>query len=150
MTEVAESTSPPPASDAKSQFFDDFKGKTLASHWEVIRPNNDNYAVEKGGLLIINSKAGSLDQDNIPNLFRLETAMPDGNWTATIKFSSEFPVGNESFLLALFQDKDHWTTATLTAQSQTYGESLHIGLSRKSADEIVSAGGSLAEGEADY
>jgi TIR domain len=84
VAEVAEKTSPPPARDGKPYFFDDFKGKTLAGRWEVIRPNNDSYAIEKDGLLIINSKAGSLGQDNIPNLFRLETAMPDGNWTATV------------------------------------------------------------------
>ena len=139
-----EKTNPLPASDAKSGFFDDFKGKTLAGRWQIIRPNDDNYALEKDGLLIINSKAGSLDQDNIPNLFRLETAMPNGDWTATVKFSSEFPLGNESFFLALFQDKDHWTAASLNAQPGQHNQSLDIGLSRKSSDEIVRSAGSLA------
>ena len=143
LAEVAEKPSPPPARDAKPHFFDDFKGKSLAGRWEVVRPNNDNYALEKDGLLIINSKAGSLDHDNIPNLFRLETTMPDGDWTATVKFSSEFLVGNESFFLALFQDKDHWTAATLKVRSETYVRGLDVGLSRKSADEVVNSAGSL-------
>ncbi|MGH6793876.1 MAG: hypothetical protein ACREDD_07010 [Methylocella sp.] len=65
--------------------------------------------------MIINSKAGCLGSDNITNLFRLKTAMPDGDWTATVKFSSEFPAANEMYYLALLQDKDHWTAATLAA-----------------------------------
>jgi hypothetical protein len=49
---------PSSAPGAKQYFFDDFEGKTLADHWEVIRPDSDNYAIENDGLLIINSKAG--------------------------------------------------------------------------------------------
>jgi hypothetical protein len=103
----------PKSSGAKQYFSFDFNGKTLEEldKWEVIRPDADNYELEKDGLLIINSKAGGLADDNIPNLFRLKTAMPEGDWTATVKFSSEFLALNEEFSLALLQDKDHWTAA---------------------------------------
>jgi hypothetical protein len=134
---------PSPAPGAKQYFFDDFKGKTLADHWEVIRPDPDNYAIENDGLLIINSKAGGLGDDNIPNLFRLKTAMPKGDWTATVKFSSEFPAAPESFFLALLQDNDHWTAATLHTVNYVNHNALFIGLSRKSSAEAVSWEGSL-------
>jgi hypothetical protein len=109
---------PPPPNPRALYFLDDFNGKTLeelGDKWEIIRPDADSYALEKDGLLIINSKAGSLADDNIPNLFRLKTAMPEGDWTATAKFSSEFPAANEMFYLALLQDKENWTAATLVA-----------------------------------
>jgi hypothetical protein len=99
LTQAVEKPSPAPG--AEQYFFDDFKGKTLADQWEVIRPDPDNYAIENDGLLIINSKAGGLGDDNIPNLFRLKTATPKGKWTATVKFSSEFPAANENFFLGV-------------------------------------------------
>jgi hypothetical protein len=37
--------------------------------------------------------------------------MPKGDWTATVKFSSEFQAGNEEFSLTLLQDKDQWIAA---------------------------------------
>jgi hypothetical protein len=132
---------------AKPYFFFDFKGKTLGDQWEVIRPDADSYKPEKDWLLIINSKAGGLGDDNIPNLFRLKTAMPEGDWTATVKFSSEFLAGNETFYLALLQDKEHWTAATLAANPHwIWDASLPIGLWRKSANDMVSSGAPLFAG----
>jgi hypothetical protein len=111
---------------------------------EIIRPDADSYALEKDGLLIINSKAGSLADDNIPNLFRLKTAMPEGDWTATVKFSSEFPAANEMFYLALLQDKENWTAATLVADFHCCpNSSLWIYLSWKSPAKVVSWPGQL-------
>lgn len=143
-------TPSPPApkpSTAKPYFFFDFKGKTLGDQWEIIRPDADNYALEKDGLLIINSKAGGLGDDNIPNLFRLKTAMPEGDWTATVKFSSEFPAANEMFYLALLLDKENWTAATLsTSPHWTWDASLPIGLWRKSANGVLNSGATLFAG----
>ncbi len=132
-----------PTTNGEPYFFFDFKGKTLAElgdKWEVIRPDAESYAPEKDGLVIINSKAGGLGDDNIPNLFRLKTPIPEGDWTATVKFSSEFPVGNEAFYLALLQDKENWTAATLAARPHWgWDASLPIGLQRKSANDVVSS-----------
>lgn len=132
-----------PLPNGKPYFFFDFKGKTpeeLGEKWEIVRPDAANYALENDGLLIINSKAGSLNDDNIPNLFRPKTAMPEGDWTATVKFSSEFPVSNEVFFLGLLQDKENWTAATLAARPHWgWDASLPIGLQRKSANEVVSS-----------
>jgi hypothetical protein len=146
-------TSSPPAakpSTAKQYFFDDFKGKTLeelGDKWEIIRPDADNYALEKDGLLIINSKVGHLDEDNIPNLFRLKTEIPEGDWTATVKFSSEFPAANEAFYLALLQDKENWTAVTVAAHPHwIWDASLPIGLWRKSANDVVSSEAPLFAG----
>jgi hypothetical protein len=100
MAQVVPLPTPSPPADKPSTaalyFLDDFNGKTLeelGDKWEIIRPDADSYALEKDGLLIINSKAGSLADDNIPNLFRLKTAMPEGDWTATVKFSSDVLLG---------------------------------------------------------
>ncbi len=60
-----------------------------------------------------------------------------------MKFSSEFPAANESFFLALLQDKDHWTAATLRTVNYVNHNALFIGLSRKSSAEAVSWEGSL-------
>jgi hypothetical protein len=139
--EAAQKTSQ--VSGGKPYFFD-FKGQTLGDQWEVIRPDKDSYALEKDGLLIINSKAGGLGDDNIPNLFRLKTAMPQGDWTATVKFSSEFLTANETFYLALFQDKENWTAATLAANPHwIWDASLPIGLWRKSANDMLNSGAPL-------
>jgi hypothetical protein len=47
-----------------------------------------------------------------------------------MKFSSEFPAATESFFLALLQDKDHWTAATLRTVNYVNHNALFIGLSR--------------------
>jgi hypothetical protein len=62
---------------------------------------------------------------------------------ATMKFSSEFPAATESFFLALLQEKDHWTAATLRTVNYVNHNALFIGLSRKSSAEAVSWEGSL-------
>lgn len=126
--------------NATPYFFYDFKGKTLGDKWEVIRPDHDNYALEKDGLSIINSKVGSLNDDNIPNLFRLKTAMPEGDWTATVKFSSEFPAINESIFLALLDNKEHWIAAAIYPDwsNINHFQALFVGLSTKSAGDSPS------------
>lgn len=148
---IAEAASPPTPSPptpkpspAKQYFSFDFKGKTLeelGDKWEVIRPDKESYTLEKDGLLIINSTAGGLANDNIPNMFRLKTAMPDGDWTATVKFSSEFPAGDEGFGLALFQDKENWTVANVNR----WGGVIYIGLTWKSPAKVVEPGGGDVE-----
>jgi hypothetical protein len=130
----------------KPYFFFDFKGKTLGDKWEIIRPDAANYALEKDGLLIINAKTGGLANDDIPNLFRLKTAMPEGDWTATVKFSSEFPLKNEVFFLALLQDKEHWTGAILDTHGDLgwrWDQTLAVSLRRKAAAEELVSQGSL-------
>jgi hypothetical protein len=70
--------------------------------------------------------------------------MPEGDWTATVKFSSEFPLGNEGVGLALFQDKDHWTAAMLIAvASPNWSHRLEVDLKRKSLDEVLLSPGQL-------
>jgi hypothetical protein len=135
--DAAKKVSQPPS--GKPYFFFDFKTKTLGDQWEIIRPDADSYALEKDGLLIINFKAGLLGADNIPNLFRLKTAMPEGDWTATVKFSSEFPSANEEFWLALLQDKDHWIAARLyVGAPYSWNRDLAFGLWKYWAVENVS------------
>lgn len=136
--------------DGKQVFFNDFRGAKTLEDWEVLRPLPDLYALEKDGLLIISSSAGNLGSDNIPNLFKLKKDMPPGDWTATMSFSSEFPLANEAFYLGLFQDKDDWTAAKFQSFDSAAGPYLFFRLIRKSASEAVEFRGNLIRGTGEY
>lgn len=131
---VAQPAPPPPSPPVvqpKSSllFFDDFKGQALAAHWSVQNPDKDAYLVENGELLAIASGGAALDKGNVVNLFKLNTALPKGDWTATIKFRMPYQTGRETPFLALYDNKDNHLAAMSNAWSyyeHTRGARLYL------------------------
>ena len=83
--QVAQAEPAPKALEPKEYFRDDFDGAELADHWEVLNSNPDTFIVEDGQLLIVSASPGSLGEDTVANLFRLNIALPKGDWVMSVK-----------------------------------------------------------------
>lgn len=105
---VAPESPPPPKPKAEIYFKDDFDGDDLKPHWNVLHQNLDNYIIENGELLVINSKAGNLAKDTVENLFVLKEPLPKGGWIITASFKVDFQTKKESVLLGIYQNKDNF------------------------------------------
>lgn len=106
---------------AEPLFMDEFDGDTLGSNWEVLNEDPDAYIVEDGAVLIIGSGGANLKTDPVPNIVRLKTALPDGDWVATIKFSVPYQTGREAPFLAIYEDKDNQIVGTTNSWSYYEG-----------------------------
>ena len=93
------------AADLKQVFVDDFDGEDLADHWEVINPDPDAFIVEEGGLLMLSTGSSpALGSGEMPNVFRLVTDLPKGDWVLTATYNVEFQTNFEAPFLGLYTD----------------------------------------------
>ena len=78
---------PPPVEKARKVVFsDEFDGSDLSpENWEVLNANTDGYIVEKGNLMTISAAAGGFANPDLANVFKLKQALPDGDYTVTVK-----------------------------------------------------------------
>jgi hypothetical protein len=116
----------PPAAPTKppqTVFSDHFPGTELASVWEVVNRNPDNYIVEGGNLLIIARSVGGFGSDKSQNIFRLNKPMPDSNWVITVTLNVKFQTLRESFAFGLLDDPQNYLAAQLYARSTCCGYS---------------------------
>ncbi len=102
---------------AEPLLLDEFDGDSLAAHWEVLNEDPDSYIVEDGQLLMIGSGAAHLKNGDVPNVIRLKTGLPKGDWVATIKFSAPYQTGVEAPFLAIYEDGDNQIVATTNSWS---------------------------------
>ncbi len=105
------------SASAEPLFVDEFDGDSLSSNWEVLNEDPDGYIVEDGKLLIIGTNAGKIANAPIPNIVRLKSDLPKGDWVATMKISVPYQTGREAPFLAIYQDKDNHIVASPYAHS---------------------------------
>jgi hypothetical protein len=105
----------PPRTKFKEYFFDDLDGSKLKEHWEVLNPNPDNYTVEKGSLLVVNSSSLKLNHEKIENLFRLSKPLPEGDWVMTAKMTISFQTNREMVFLGFYNAPDSFIAVTLSS-----------------------------------
>jgi len=103
-----------PKAKYKEYFFDNFEGENLKGAWEVLHPNPDNFIVEDGHLLVINSKAGNLLADNVENILRLTQPLPKGNWRATMKLNADYSTGQERIFFGLYDNKNNYLNSLIS------------------------------------
>ncbi len=104
---------PPKAPGLKVIFDDNFDGKALKDQWEVLKPNPDQFVVEKNELMVISSKSGKMEDGTIANAFQLKQPIPDGDWVFTAKFNPDLQTNFEQFTLSLYKDKQNWIAASV-------------------------------------
>jgi hypothetical protein len=97
-------------------FFDEFDGTDLGLDWEVINPNRNNFIVENGGLLIVNSKQSQLSDGTVENLFKLKAPLPEGDWILSARMTIDFQTGEEEVVIGAYDNPD---TFILTGTSFT-------------------------------
>lgn len=119
LKQVAEAT-PEPVKEPELYFIDDFDGDELKEHWEVINPDPDAFIVEEGSLLVIGSKKSDLSTEDIPNLFKLNKPMPEGDWSVTAKFTIDLNTSLEKLNLALYNDKENYIAALILSINNMY------------------------------
>lgn len=108
------------AAFAEPLFIDEFDGDSLSSNWEVLNEDADSYIVEDGKLLVIGTNAGHLNKAPVPNIFRLKSGLPKGDWVATIKFSIPYQTGKEAPFIGIYEDKDNHLVGS-TYSNSYYG-----------------------------
>ena len=106
----------PPAS-AEPLFVDEFDGDSLSDSWEVLNEDPDAYVVEDGNLLIIASGDAHISKGPVPNVIRLKSGLPKGNWVATIKFTVPYQTGREAPFLGIYEDEKNQIIATTNSWS---------------------------------
>ena len=97
-------SSEPPVPDAAEAFVDEFEGDGLGEHWRVLNADPDSYIVEGGALTIIAKAVGGLTNADIPNIFRIDRPLPDGDWEVTLTFSAALQTGRDQIQLGLYDD----------------------------------------------
>jgi len=92
-------------------FCEDFDDELSRDTWEIINENSEGFIVEDGKLVILATKAGKISDEKQENLFLLKKAMPNGNWTMTVKFLVEYQTGLENIVLGIYHDQDNFVLA---------------------------------------
>lgn len=90
-------------------FEDNFDGDALGDDWEVMNPNPDAYIVENGmlGILANGGITQSLEEETVPNVFKLLKVLPAGDWVATMRILTDVQTVRERYILGLIKDKDN-------------------------------------------
>lgn len=94
-------------------FADDFTGEELAEAWTVINPDRGKFRVSGGSLLLQAGKVSDSGDKALPNLFTIDTKLPDGNWTMSIRFGADFKTARESLVFGLWDSADRFVLADI-------------------------------------
>jgi von Willebrand factor type A domain. len=130
---------PPEKKKTELYFSDDFDGDILKEHWEVINPNTDNFIVENGKLLVVNSSDIKPSDKNMENLFRLTTPLPEGDWVMSAKVTVNFQTKQERIFLGTYENPDNFILV-LTEECSDRGSSAaycHVGVIKNSQGKSV-------------
>ncbi len=109
----------PAAPQWREVFRDDFNGEALGEHWTVLNSDSEAYIVENGKLTLIVTDPTEKGWLKVPNIFRLNTPLPKGDWRMTMRFSFK---------------------------PQTFGERVFLGLTNKTLDKMAAANFELYTG----
>ncbi len=96
-------------------FEDSFDGDALSADWNVLNPDLDQYIVEDGSLLLIGKEVGGLRNAQSPNLIKLLTGLPSGDWTITVTVQPEFQTGSDQLTFGLFTDEQNFVATNIYA-----------------------------------
>ncbi|WP_350334920.1 vWA domain-containing protein [Coralliovum pocilloporae] len=98
---------------AKSVFLDEFEGEALGEHWVVINEDQDNYVVDNGELILVNSGRSGLREQNSKNIVQWQSKPPRGDWDMTMTGTFDMATGRDSGWVGLYEDKDNFIAAHL-------------------------------------
>jgi len=111
---------PEPEPEREVVFRDDFSSGDLDEHWEVVNPNPDFFIVEGGELLLVNDGVYGFQQQETPNLMRIDHPLPDGDWDLVVRFKAELKTGQDNVWIGLHSDSDNFMGAQFWTQRPVY------------------------------
>ncbi|MCG8492935.1 MAG: VWA domain-containing protein [Sneathiellales bacterium] len=128
-------------------FRDDFEGREVQKHWMIQNANSETFVVEDGALLGISGFPDNENKGNawFENIFSLQTGLPKGNWTATVKLKIEFSTGYDTFTLALYKDGDNWLGSQIYSYHDNRGSKLMLTAVKKAKGKITANSGLFVE-----
>lgn len=127
---------PEPAPAMSEYFRDDFDGDGLSESWTVEKPDPDNFIVEDGTLLLVDTAAGTLGSETASNVMRLAgVALPDGDFVATAEVEFALQTVREIFQFGVYQDDTNYLLAEVyTSGDGNYGWGLTLRVFKRSGD----------------
>jgi hypothetical protein len=112
---------PPKEKPRKVVFSDEFEGSDLvADNWDMGNPNTDSYIVEKGSLLMLATVPGGFINPDAANSLKFKQALPEGDYTVTVKFKVKFATGYETLAVGLYDDPQNYIAAWVNAHYERY------------------------------
>ncbi len=147
----------PAAAAAGEVFKDDFEGEGIAAHWQVSNPNEDNYIVEDGNLLIVYQQELPAENKDICNLFTLDRDLPKKNWRITVRIAPEYQTLREKMYFGLYQDAQNYMLGTWYINSWCcYARNQALGVTKNSrgkkaafVEALAGTGANLGQGQFD-
>ncbi len=110
--------------DRRELLNETFDGEELDSGWEVIRPDEDRYAVADGQLFIVTQYASPWDQNkDIKNLVRRKAGITANDYEVSADVEIQITQTNQG--AALMLQKDDQNTIELSLYGGTANYSLH-------------------------
>ena len=92
--------------------------------------------IDNGSLLLLaNTVTGdaAIADGSLPNLFTIDTRLPDGNWTMSIRFSADLKTARESLVFGLLDGADRYVLADIHAAGDSNrGWQLNAGIRKRS------------------
>lgn len=99
---------------------DSFDRPELGPDWEVLNPDPNAYILDEGALVSLTSNDSSIGDADQTNVFRWTGgALPDGDWTMEVDFSSEFSTRRSVVELALYEGPENFVAAELVGDGSS-------------------------------
>ncbi|MCR9137469.1 MAG: VWA domain-containing protein [Alphaproteobacteria bacterium] len=138
--DIAQVTTAPQQEEAPKLIFeDDFDGDTLSHAWTVLNENEDAFIVEGGQLLMVGSGEQGLWVEQSANIFRLDNALPTGDWDINVDLKIDLQTGEDSFELGLFRDDQNYLAANVYHHRGDWCHKLEIALFKRVKGKQTSA-----------
>lgn len=143
--DIAKVTPTEPPEEAQALVFeDDFDGDSLSPAWTILNADDDAYLVEDGQLLMVGSGEQGLWIEQSANIFRLDEALPEGDWDINVDLKIDMQTGEDSFELGLFKDDQNYLAANLYHHHGDWCHKLEIALFKRVKGKQTSASSLLS------
>lgn len=134
--EAAPEPEPEPEPTVSEYFRDDFDGGDLSDFWTVEKPDPDNFIVEDGVLLLVDTAGGMPGSETANNIMRLAgTELPKEDFVATVEVEFAMQTAREMFQFGVYEDPVNYVLAEVyTFGDGNYGWGLTLRVSKQSGD----------------
>jgi hypothetical protein len=130
---------------AQDAYFQDDFDSDLGAAWEVTNPNPDNFIVEDGVLLALANSTGTFAENNVANIFRLTSGLPEGDWIMEIAFEAELQTAREQIFIGVADGNERMVLASIyTRGDNNYGWGLNLQLAKAGAGKATRFDSGLA------
>lgn len=127
---------PEPEPTVSEYFRDDFDGADLSDFWTVEAPDPENFIVEDGVLLLVDTATGMPGSETANNIMRLAgTELPKEDFVATVEVDFAMQTAREIFQFGVYENPVNFVLAEVyTSGDNNYGWGLTLRINKQSGD----------------